>query len=152
MNAELQRIARRDEKVFLNEQCKEIEENNRMVKTKDLFRKTGDNQGNISCKDGHDKGQKWYGPNKQKRKRRGGKITELSEKDVNDTENHDGVVTRLEPDILECEVKWALGRSTTNKANGGDGSPAELFQILKDDAVEVLRSTCQQIWETQQWL
>ena len=99
-----------------------------------------------------DKGQKWYGPNKQKRKRRGGKITELSEKDVNDTENHDGVVTRLEPDILECEVKWALGRSTTNKANGGDGIPAELFQILKDDAVEVLRSTCQQIWETQQWL
>ena len=65
--------------------------------------------------------------------------------------NHDGVVTHLEPDILECEVKWALGSLTTNKASGGDGIPAELFQILKDDAVKVLYSVCQQIWKTQQW-
>ena len=68
-----------------------------------------------------------------------------------DPENHNGLTTHLEPDILECEVKWALGRTITNKASGGDEIPVELFQILKDDAVEVLRSTCQQIWKTQQW-
>ena len=66
-------------------------------------------------------------------------------------DNHDGMITHLEPDILECEVKWALGSITTNKASGGDGIPVELFQILKDDAVKVLHSTCQQIWKTQQW-
>ena len=65
--------------------------------------------------------------------------------------NHDGVITRLEPDILECEVKWALGSITTNKASGGDGIPVELFQILKHDALKVLHSICQQIWKTQQW-
>ena len=76
---------------------------------------------------------------------------ELYKKGFNDPDNHDGVVTHLEPDILECEVKWALGSFTTNKASGGDGIPAELFQILKDDAVKVLHSTYQQIWKTQQW-
>ena len=76
---------------------------------------------------------------------------ELYKKDLHDPDNHDGVITHLEPDILECEVKWALGSITTNKANGGDGIPVELFQILKDDAVTVLHSICQQIWETQQW-
>ena len=77
---------------------------------------------------------------------------ELYEKDLNDPDNHYGVITDLEPDILECEVKWALGRSiTTNKASGGDGIPVELFQILNDDAVKVLHSICQQIWKTQQW-
>ena len=76
---------------------------------------------------------------------------ELYKKDINDPANHDGMITHLEPDILECEVKWALGSITTNKASGGDGIPAELFQILKDDAVQVLHSTCQQIWKTQQW-
>ena len=70
---------------------------------------------------------------------------------VNNPENHEGVVTHLEPDILECEVKWALGRITTNKASGCDGIPAELFQILKDDAVNVLHLICQQIWKNQQW-
>ena len=70
----------------------------------------------------------------------------------NDPDNHDGVITHLEPDILECEVKWALGSITTNKASGGDGIPVELFQILKDDAMKVLHSICQQIWKTQQWL
>ena len=76
---------------------------------------------------------------------------ELYKKDPHDQYNHDGVITHLEPDILECEVKWALGSIARNKASGGDGIPVELFQILKDDAVKVLRSICQQIWKTQQW-
>ena len=76
---------------------------------------------------------------------------ELYKKDLHDPDNHSGVITDLEPDILECEVKWALGSITTNKASGGDRIPVELFQILKDDAVKVLHSICQQIWKTQQW-
>ena len=76
---------------------------------------------------------------------------EVYKKDLHDPDNHDGVITDLEPDILECEVKWALGSITTNKASGGDGIPVELFQILKDDAVKVLYSIRQQIWKTQQW-
>ena len=76
---------------------------------------------------------------------------ELYKKDLHDPDNHDGVITHLEPDILECEVKWALESITMNKASGGDGIPAELFQILKDDAVKVLHSICQQMWKTQQW-
>ena len=76
---------------------------------------------------------------------------ELYKKDFHYPDNHDGVLTHLEPDILECEVMWAFGNTTTNKASGGDGIPVELFQILKDDAVEVLPSTCQQIWKMQQW-
>ena len=76
---------------------------------------------------------------------------ELYKKDLHKTDNHDGVITHLEPDILECEVKWALGSITTNKASGGDGIPVELIQILKDDTVKVLHSICQQIWKTQQW-
>ena len=75
---------------------------------------------------------------------------ELYKKDHHDPDNHDGVIIHLEPDILECEVKWALGSIATNKASGGDGTPGELFQILKDDAVKVLHSICQQIWKTQQ--
>ena len=76
---------------------------------------------------------------------------ELYKKDLHDQDNHDGVITHLQPDILECEVRWALGSTTTNKASGGDGIPVELFQILKDNAVKVLHSICQQIWKTQQW-
>src|SRR5574341_106791 len=76
---------------------------------------------------------------------------ELYKKDLHHPDKHDGVITHLEPDILECEVKWVLGSITTNKASGGDGIPVELFQILKDDAVKVLHSICQQIWKTQQW-
>ena len=84
-------------------------------------------------------------------KKRGQEYTEeLYKKDLHDQDNHNGVITHLEPDILECEVKWALGSITTNKASGGDGIPAELFQILKDDAVKVLHLICQQIWKTQQ--
>ena len=76
---------------------------------------------------------------------------ELYKKDLHNPDHHNGVITHLEPDILECEVKWTLGSITTNKASGGDGIPVELFQILKDDAVKVLHSIYQQIWETQQW-
>ena len=76
---------------------------------------------------------------------------EIYTKDLNDPDNHDGVITHLEPDILECKVKWALGSITMNKASGDDGIPVELFQILKDDAVKVLHAICQQIWKTQQW-
>ena len=75
----------------------------------------------------------------------------IIQKDLNDSDNHDDVITHLEPDILQCEVKWALGSITTNKASGGEGIPAELFQMLKDDAVKVLHSISQQIWKTQQW-
>ena len=77
---------------------------------------------------------------------------ELYKKDLRDPDNHNGVITHLKPDILECEVKWALESNTTNKASGGDGIPVKLFQILKDDAVKVLHSICQKIWKTQQWL
>ena len=86
------------------------------------------------------------------KKRRQEYIEELYKKILHDPDNHDGVITHLEPDILECKVKWALGSITTNKASGGDGIPVELFQILEDDAVKVLCSICQQIWKTQQWL
>ena len=88
----------------------------------------------------------------QKRLKRGGKNTQnYTKKGLNGLNNHDGVVIHLGPDILECEVKWALGSNTMNKASGGDGIPAELVQILKDDVVKVLHSICQQIWKTQQW-
>ena len=84
-------------------------------------------------------------------KKRWHEYTELYKKDLRYPDNHDDVITHLEPDILECEVKWALGSITMNKASGGDGIPVELFQIPKDDAVKVLHSICQQIWKTQQW-
>ena len=136
MNEEFQRIERRDKKTFLSEQCKEIKENNRMGKTKENQRYLG----NFSCEDGHNKGQKWYGPNEVENiKKRWQEYTEeLYKKDLHDPDNHDGVITHLEPDILECIVKWALGRITMNRASGGDRIPVELFQILKDDAVKVL--------------
>ena len=123
-----------------------------MGKTRDLFKKIRD-QGSISCKNGHNKGQKWYGPNRSRKyeKRWQEYTEELYKRELHDQDNHDGVITHLESDILECEVRWALGSITTNKASGGDGIPVELFQILKDDAVKVLHSTCQQIWKTQQW-
>ena len=122
-----------------------------MRKTRDLFKKMR-YQGNISCKDGLDKGQKWYGPNRSRdiKKRWQEYTEELYKKDLHNPDNHDGVITDLEPDILECEVKWALESITTNKASGGDEIPVGLFQILKDDAVKVLHSICQQIWKTPQ--
>ena len=111
-------------------------------------------QGNITCKDGHKKKDRngMDLTEAEDIKKRWQEYTEeLYKKDLHDPDNHDDVITYLEPDILKCEVKWALGSITTNKANGVDGIPVELFQILKDDAVKVLRSMCQQIWKTQQW-
>ena len=97
----------------------------------------------ITREDGLSKGQKWYGPNKQKILRRGWKNTQNYTKEIlNNPDNHDGVIAGPEPDILECEVKWGLGSITTNKTSGGDGIPVELFQILKDHAVEVMHSIC----------
>ena len=109
LNAEFQRIARRDKKAFFSDQYKETEENNRMGKTRDLFKKIRDTKGNIPCKDGLDKGQKWYGSNRSRdiKKRWQEYTEELYKKDLHNLDNHDGVITHLEPDILECEVKWA---------------------------------------------
>ena len=151
-NAEFQRIARRDKKAFLNDQRKEIEENNRMGKTRDLFKKIRDTKGIFHVKMGtiKDRNSKALTETEEIKKRWQEYTEELYKKGLNDLDNHSGVVTYLEPDILECEVKWALGSITTNKASGGDGIPVELFQILKDDAVKVLHSICQQIWKTQQ--
>ena len=205
LNAEFQRIARRDKKAFLSNQCKEIEENNRMGKTRDLFKKTGDTKGTFHAKMGSIKdrngmdlteadgwmasptqwtwvwvnsrswwwtgrpgvlwfmgsqrvGHNWatelnWTEQKQKILRTGGKNTQknCTNKDLHDSDNDDGMVTHLEPDILEWEVRWVLESITMNKASGGDGIPAELLQILKDDAVKMLYSICQHIWETQQW-
>ena len=155
LNAEFQRIARRDKKTFLSDQYKEIEENNRMGKTKDLFKKIRDTKGTFHAKMGSIKDRNgMYLTEAEDIKKRWQEYTEeLCKKDLHDQDNHDGVITHIhiEPDILEFEVKWALGSITTNKANGGDGIPVELFQILKDDAVKVLHSICQQIWKSQQW-
>ena len=152
LNAEFQRIAQRDKKAFLSYQCKEIEENNRMGKTRDLFRKIRDTKGTFHEKMGSIKDRNCMDLTEAEDvKKRWQEYTELYKKDLHDPDNHDGVITHLESDILECEVKWALGSITTNKATGGDGIPVELFQILKDDAVKVLHSICQQIWKTHQW-
>ena len=153
MNAEFQRIARGDKKAFLSDQCKEIEENNRIGKTRDLFKKIKDTKGTFYAKMGTIKDRSGMDLTEAKDiKERWQKYTkELYKKDLHDPENNDGVITHLEPDILECEAKWVLGSITANKASGGDGIPPELFQILKDVVVKVLHSVCQQIWKTQQW-
>ena len=152
LNAESQRLARRDKKAFLSDQCKEIEENNRMGKTSDLFKKIRDiketfqaKMCSIKDKNGMDLTEA------EDIKKRWQEYTELYIKDLHDPDNHNAVTTHLEPDILEWEVKWALESITRNKASGCDGIPAELFQILKDDAVKVLHSICQKIWKIQQW-
>ena len=153
LNAEFQRIARRYKKAFLSNQCKEIEENNRMGKTRDLFKKIRDTKGTFHAKMGSIKDRNSTDLTEEDTKKRWQEYTEeLYKKDLHDPDNHDGVITHLEPVIWECEVKWALGSITMNKASGGDGIPIELSQILKDDAVKVLHSICQQIWKTQQWL
>ena len=153
LNAEFQRIARRDKKAFFSDQCKEIEENNRIGKTRDLFEKIRDSKGTFHAKMGSikDRNNMDLTEAEDIKKKWQEYTEELYKKDLHDPDNHDGVITHLEPDILEWEVKWALGSITMNKANGGDGIPAELLQTLKDDAVKVLRSICQQIWKTQQW-
>ena len=153
MNAEFQRIARRDKKAFLSNQRKEIEENNRMGKTRDLFKKIRDTKGIFHAKMGSIKDRNGMDLTEAEDiKKRWQEYTEkLCKKYLHNPDNHDGLITHLEPGILECEVKWALGSITVNKANGGGGIPVELFQILKDDIVKVLHSVWQQIWKTQQW-
>ena len=147
------RIARRDYKAFLNEQCKEIEENNRLGKTRDLFKKIGDIKGMFHARIGTIKIRncKDLTEAEEIKKRWQEYIEERYKKYLNDLDNHNGVVTQLELDILECEVKWVLGSITTKRASRGDRIPSELFKILRDDAVKVLHSICQQIWKTQQW-
>ena len=147
LNAEFQKIARRDKKAFLSDQCKEIEENNRMGKTWDLFKKIRDTKGTFHAKMGTIKDRKGMDLTEAEDiKKRCQEYTEkLYKKDLHDPDNHDGVITHLDPDILEWEVKWALGSITTNKASRGDGIPVELFQILKDDAVNMLHSICHQL-------
>ena len=152
LNAEFQGIARRDKKAFLSDQHKEIEENNRMGKTRDPFKKVRDTKGTVhakmrSIKDRNDVNLK----KAEDIKRRWQVFTEeLYKKDFHDPDDHDAVITHLKPDILENEVKKTLGSITTSKPGGNDGIPVELFQILKDDAVKVLHSICQQIWKIQQ--
>ena len=140
LNSEFQRKARRDKKAFLSDQCKEIKENNRLGKTRDLFNKIRDTKGIFHAKMGSIKDRNGRDLTEADIKKRWQEYTELYKKDLHDPDNHDGVINDLEPDILECEVKWALESITTNKASGGDGIPVELFQILKDDDVKVLHS------------
>ena len=125
-----------------------------MGETRELFKKTGDAKGTFHARMGTIKDRNCMDltETEEIKKRQQECTEELYKKGLNDPDNHDGVITHLEPDILQCEMKWALGSITMNKASGGDGFPAELFQILKDDAVKVLCSICQQIWKTQQWL
>ena len=124
-----------------------------MEKTRDLFKKIRDTKGSFHAKMGSikDRNGKDLTEVEDIKKRWQEYTGEVYKKDLHDQDNHDGVITHLEPDILECEVKWALGSITRNKASGDDGIPVKLFQILKDDAVKVLHSICQQIWETEQW-
>ena len=124
-----------------------------MGNTRDLFKKIRDTKGTFHARMGLIKDRNGMGLTEAEdiKKRWKEYTEELYKKDLHDPDNHDGVITHLEPDILECEVKWALESINTNKASGGDGVPVELFQILKDDAVKVLHSICQQIWKTQQW-
>ena len=146
LNAENQRIARRCMNAFLSEQCKETEGNNRMGNSRDLFKKIRDTEGIFHAKMGTIKEINGMNLKEAEIKKWWQEYTEeLYKKDLHDSDNHDDVITHLEPDILESEVKWALGNITTNKASGGDGIPAELCQVLKDDAVKVLHSICQQI-------
>ena len=130
------------QKAFFSDQCKEIEENHRMGKTRDLYKKIRDTKGTFHAKTGSIKDRNGRDLTEEEdiKKRWKGYTEELSKKDA--------VITHLDPDILECEVKWALESITMNKASGGDGIPVELFQILEVDAVKVLHSICQQIWKT----
>ena len=140
-----------EKKAFVSDQCKEIEEKNRMGKTRDLFKTIRDTKGTFHANMNSIKDRNGMNLTEEEdiKKRWQEYTEELYKKDLHDPDNHDDVITNLEPDILECEVKWALESIATNKASGGDGIPVELFKILKDDAVKVLHSICQQIWKTQ---
>ena len=133
--------------------AKKLWKKNRMGRTRDLVKKIRDTKGTFHAKMGSikDRNDMDLTEAEDIKKRWQENTEELYKKDLHDLDDYDGVVTHLEPDILECEVKWALESITTNKASGGDGFPVELFQILKDDAVKVLHSICQQVWKTQQW-
>ena len=124
-----------------------------MGKTRDLFKKIRDTKGKFHAKMSTIKGRNGMDPTEAEdiTKRWQEYTEELNKKDLHGPDNHNGVITHLEPDILERKVKWVLGSITTNKPSGGDRIPTELFQILKDDTVKVLHSICQQIWKTQQW-
>ena len=119
-----------------------------MGKTRDLFKETGDTKGRFHARMGTIMYRNSMDLTEAEDIKRWQEYTQLYKKDLHDPDNHNSVITHLEPYILECEVKWALGSITMNKASGGDGIPAELFQILKDDAVKVLHLICQQIWKT----
>ena len=153
LNAEFQRIARRDKKGFLSVQCKEIRKTIEWERLEITSRKLRNTKGTFHAKMGTINDRNGMDLTEAEDIKKSGKTTQknYTKKDLNDPDKHDGVITHLEPDILECKVKWALGSITMNEASGGDGIPVELFQIEKDDAVKVLHSTCQQIWKTQQW-
>ena len=144
---------RRAKKAFLSNQCKEVEKNRRMRKTRDLVKKIRDTKEIFHAKMGSIKDRNGMDLTEaaDNKKRWQEYTEELYKKGLHDPDSQDEVITYLEPDILECRVKWALGSITTNKARGGDGIPVKLFQILKDDSVKVLHSICHQIWKTQQW-
>ena len=152
LNAQFQRIARRDKNTFLSDQCKEIEENNRMGKTRDFFKKIRDTKGTFHAKMSSikDRNSMDLSEAEDIKKRWQEDIEELYKKDLHNPDNHDGVITHLEPDILECKAKWVLGNISMKRTTGCDGIPVELFQILKEDAVKVLHSISQPIWKTQQ--
>ena len=140
LNAEFQRITRRDKKASLRDQCKEIEENTRMGKTRDLFKKIRDTKGTFHAKMGSIKDRNGMDLTEAEDIMKMWQVytEELYKKDLHDPDNYDGVITHLEADILECEVKRSLGSITMNKANGDDGIPVERIQILQGDAVKVL--------------
>ena len=142
----------RDKKAFLSDQCKEIEENNRIGKTSDIFKNIRDTKGNFHAKMGTIKDRNGMDLTEAEdiKKRWQEYTEELYKKDLHDLGNHNGVITQLEPDIMEHKAKWALGSISTNKSSGGDGIPVQLFQILKDDVVKVLHSISQKMWKTQQ--
>ena len=154
LNAEVQRIARRDKKALLSGHCKEIEENNRRGKTRDLFKKMRDAKGTFHAKMGTKKNRNVMDLTEAEdtKKWRQEYTEKLYKKDLHDPYNHNGMITHLEPDILECEVKWALESITRAKiVEVMEFQLSYLFQILKDDAMQVLHSICQQMWKTQQW-
>ena len=124
-----------------------------MGKTRDLFSEIRDTKGTFHAKTDivKDRNGMELTETEDTKKRQQEYTEEIYKKNINDLDNHDDVITHLEPDTLECKVKWALGSITTNKASGGDGIPVELFQILKDDTIKVPHSICQQMWKTQQW-
>ena len=139
LNAEFQNIARRYKKAFLSNQCKEIEENNRMRKTRDIFKKIRDTKGPFHAKTSAIKDRNGMDLTEAEGiKKRWQEYTELCKKDLHDPDDQDGVITHLEPDTLECEVKWALGSITRNKDRGGDGIPVEPFQIFMTQIITIV--------------